>query len=361
MVGSYLHSVGLLRASFRPDQAICALRSIYRYRQNLRTLGAQHIQHMHAAMDQMNIKLHHVIDDLTGVTGMAIIEDILKGQRDPLQLAKHRNYRIKASENTIVKALEGDWRVEHLFVLRLAWENWKQTQHQIEICDQQLLDYTRQMQESTFVAKPSKIVRVGIKPTPSNPALQPKKLPRKKTKNEPPGPWHEELQRFFGVDLTAIPGISVLSAMSLMSELGNDLSAFKSPQHFSSWLCLCPDNQTSASKVLSRRTRRSTNRLRQTLRMAASTLYRDKSFLGDTFRRLRAKLGAPKAITAIAHKLARIIWHLLTYRVAFDISIFAAQEQANQIQRLKRLTSNARKMGYQLTPITASNPCPNAA
>jgi transposase len=125
----YLHSVGLLRASYRPDQAICAARSIYRYRQNLLTQAAQHVQHMQAALDQMNIKLHHVIDDLTGMTGLAIIEAILDGQRDPRQLAKHRHQRIRASEETIVKALEGDWRSEHLFVLRLARENWQQTQH----------------------------------------------------------------------------------------------------------------------------------------------------------------------------------------------------------------------------------------
>src|SRR5260221_13764774 len=132
----YLHSVGLLRASYRPEQAICAARSIYRYRQNLLTQAAQHVQHMQASLDQMNIKLHHVIDDLTGITGLAIIEAILDGKRDPQQLAKLRDHRIKASEETIVKALEGDWRSEHLFVLRVAWENWKQTQHQIQKLDQ---------------------------------------------------------------------------------------------------------------------------------------------------------------------------------------------------------------------------------
>jgi len=141
--------------------------------------------------------------------------------------------------------------------------------------------------------------------------------------------------------------------MTLMSELGNDLRAFKTAQHFSSWLCLCPDNDTSASKVLRRSTRRSQNRLRQALRVAASTLHHEKSYLGDTYRRLRAKLGAPKAITAMAHKLARIIWHLLTHRVPFDLSIFAAQEKAHQNRRLKSLASAARQMGFQLTPLAA--------
>ena len=349
----YLHSVGLLRASYRPDQAVCAARSIYRYRQNLLTQSAQHVQHMQAALDQMNIKLHHVIDDLTGVTGLAIVEAILDGERDPRQLAKHRDHRIKASEETIVKALEGDWRSEHLFVLRAAWENWKQAQHQMQKCDQQLLEYTRQLEASTTVAQPIKIVRLSTEVAASHPVARPSK-PRKKTsKNEPQGPWREELSRFFGVDLTAIPSISILTGITLMTELGNDLSAFKTAHHFSSWLCLCPDNETSASKVLRRATRRSQNRVRQALRMATSTLHHDKSYLGDKYRRLRAKLGAPKAITAMAHQLARIIWHLIVHRVPFDLTIFAAYEKANQTRRLKRLSSAARQMGYQLTPIAA--------
>jgi transposase len=350
----YLHSVGLLRASYRPDQAICAARSIYRYRQNLLTQSAQHVQHMQAALDQMNIKLHHVIDDLTGTTGLAIVEAILDGERNPRQLAKPRDHRIKASQETIVKALEGDWRSEHLFVLRVAWENWKQTQHQIQKCDQQLLEYTRQLEACTTVAGPIKIVRLSSEVAGSQPVAGPSKPRRKKTsKNEPQGPWREELSRFFGVDLTAIPSISVLTGITLMTELGNDLGAFKTAHHFSSWLCLCPDNETSASKVLRRATRRSQNRVRQALRMAASSLHHDKSYLGDKYRRLRAKLGAPKAITAMAHQLARIIWHLIAHRVSFDLTIFAAYEKANQTRRLKRLSSAARQMGYQLAPIAA--------
>jgi transposase len=357
----YLHSVGLLRASFRPDQAICALRSIYRYRQNLLTESGQHIQHMHGALDQMNMKIQHVIDDVSGVTGQAIIEAILNGERDPRQLAKHRDPRIKASEETIVKSLEGDWRAEHLFVLRMAWENWRQVQQQVQKVDQELLDYAAQLEASTVVARPIKIVRLNDDlagpnpaPRPSQPPKKTRKQARKKTsKNQPQGPWTEELHRFFGVDLTAIPGISVLTGITIMSELGNDLSAFQSAQHLSSWLCLCPDNDTSASKVLRRATRQSQNRLRYALRMAASTLHHDKSYLGDKYRRLRAKLGAPKAITAMAHRLARIIWHLLTHRVPFDMSIFEAQEKAYQTRRFKSLYSAARHMGFELVPLAA--------
>lgn len=352
----YLHSVGLLRASYRPDQAVCAARSLYRYRQKLLIQSAQHVQHMQAALDQMNIKLHHVIDDLTGMTGMAIIESILSGERDPRQLAKHRDRRIKASQETILKALEGDWRSEHLFVLRLGWENWRQAQGQIQKCDHQLLDYTRQLEACTTIAEPVKIMRLSPQLATSSAALsRPSKTRNKTSKNQPEGPWREELLRCFGVDLTAIPGVSVLTGITLLTELGNDLSAFKTAHHFSSWLCLCPDNETSASKVLRRATRRSQSRVRQALRMAASTLYRDKSSLGDKFRRFRAKLGAPKAITAMAHQLARIIWHLIVHRVPFDLTVFALYEQAHQIRRLKSLASAARHMGYQLTPLAISD------
>jgi transposase len=352
----YLLSVGLLLGSFRPAQAICAARSIYRYRQNLLTMAAEHVQHMQAALDQMNIKLHHVIDDLTGLTGQAIIAAILSGQRDPVQLAKLRDKRIQASESTIVKALEGDWRKEHLFVLAKAWDQYQQVQKQIQDCDKELLEYTRELEACTTVVKPPKVVRlkpelVGAEPV-SNPPIK-KKARRKTSKNQPEGPWQQELERFFGVDLTAIPGISVLTGLTLMTELGNDLRAFKTPHHFASWLCLCPDNETSASKVLRRRTRRSQSRVRQALRMAASSLHHDKSYLGDKYRRLRTKLGAPKAITAMAHQLARIIWTLITRQLPFDLSIFAYHEKINEQRRLKRLTASARQMGYQLTPISA--------
>src|ERR1700733_911101 len=220
----YLHSVELLMASFRPEQAICQVRSIYRFRQNLLTQGTQHLQHMQDALDQMNIKIHHVIDDLSGVTGMAIIEAILNGERDPLRLAQYRDRRIKATEETIVKSLEGDWRSEHLFVLKLAWENGRQVQEQIKKVDHQLMEYTRQLEASTIVAKPIvpvKIVSLNVKPGVTELQLAPAAAvrpakPRKKTsKNEPDGPWHQELHRFFGVDLTLIPSISVLTGITL--------------------------------------------------------------------------------------------------------------------------------------------------
>ena len=352
----YLHSVGLLLGSFRPAQAICATRSIYRYRQNLISMATEHVQHMQGALDQMNIKLHYVIDDLTGFTGQAIIEAILKGHRDPVQLAKLRDKRIQASEEKIIKSLEGDWRKEHLFVLAKAWAQYQEVQKQIQDCDRELLQYTQELEACTTVLKPVKVMRLRAELVDSEPRAKlptTKKARRRTSKNQPQGPWHQELERFFGVDLTLIPGISVLSGLTLMTELGNDLSAFKTPHHFASWLCLCPDNETSASKVLRRRTRRSQNRVRQALRMAASSLHHDKSYLGEKYRRLRARLSPPKAVTAMAHQLARIIWTLITRQVPFDLSLFAQQEKLNARHRFKRLTASARQMGYQLTPLAA--------
>jgi transposase len=246
----------------------------------------------------------------------------------------------------VAKALEGDWRPEHLLVLQLAWENWQHLQQQIGRCDEQLWDYTRQLEAATVVSPPPPVAPAEKGATPA-----PKRVRKKTSKNQPTGPWREELQRLFGVDLTAIPGISVMTALLLLTELGPDLSAFKSAAAFASWLCLCPDNDTSAGKVLRRQTRRSQQRVRQALRMAAASLYADKSCLGDKFRRLRARLGAPKAITALAHQYARIIWHLLSYHEPFELSVFAAQEAAHQRRQLKRLAAAARHLGYQLTPV----------
>jgi transposase len=354
----YLLSVGLLSGSFRPAQSVCAARSIWRYRQELISTAGQYIQHMQAALDQMNIKLHYVIDDLTGLTGQAIIEAILKGQRNPVQLAKLRDKRIKAPEATIAKALEGDWRKEHLFVLQKAWESYHQIQHQIQQCDQELLAYVRELEAATQVIQPAITMRLrpellGTEPDSKVSVQKPPKVRKKTSKNQPQGPWKEELERFFGVDLTAIPGISVLTGLTLMTELGNDLKAFKTEHHFASWLCLCPDNETSAGKVLRRRTRRSQNRVRYALRMAASSLHHDKSYLGQKYRRLRTRLGAPKAIVAMAHQLARIIWTLISRQRPFDPSVFAYEEKLNEQRRLKHLKASARQMGYQLAPIAA--------
>jgi transposase len=179
----YLHSVGLLLGSFRPTQVICATRSIYRYRQNLISMAAEHIQHMQAALEQMNIKLHHVIDDLTGVTGQAIIAAILSGQREPVQLAKLRDKRIRASEEKIVKSLEGDWRKEHLFVLAKAWAQYQEVQKQIQDCDRELLEYTSELEACTIVSKPVKVVHLKTELLGAEPVNNPR--PKRRSAQRP--------------------------------------------------------------------------------------------------------------------------------------------------------------------------------
>src|SRR6201988_2182738 len=246
----YLHSVGLLRGSYRPAQDICAMRAISRYRDNLLHFGAQHLQHMQAALDQMNLRLHHVIADLSGLTGMAIIEAILAGERDPRQLGKLRDPRIKASQETIAKALEGNWRLEHLFVLGQALQSWKQVQQQLGQCDQKLEELSSQLAGKIDLAN------IPLPPSAKYCGREPR------SKNQPNGPWREELYRHFGVDLTEVPGLSIGVVQTLFVELGADLSAFPSPRHFAAWMGLCPDNAITGGKVIRRGTRRNRQRIR---------------------------------------------------------------------------------------------------
>ena len=340
----YLHSVGLLRGSYRPAQDICAMRAISRYRDNLLHFGAQHLQHMQAALDQMNLRLHHVIADLSGLTGMAIIEAILAGERDPRQLAKLRDPRIKASQETIAKALEGNWRVEHLFVLGQALQSWKQVQQQLGQCDQKLGELSSQLEGKIDLANsplPPSAKYCGREP---------------RSKNQPNGPWREELYRHFGVDLTEVPGLSLGVVQTLFVELGADLSAFPTPRHFAAWMGLRPDNAITGGKVIRRGTRRNRQRIRLALRLAATSLHHNKTQLGECFRRLRARLGAPKAITAMAHKLARIIWHLVTHQVGYDESIFAEREEQLLRRKQRQLRNLAHSLGFTLVP----NPRPAA-
>ena len=339
----FLHSVGLLRSSFRPPQAICALRSIARHRSNLLREGARHIHHIQKALDQMNLHLHHVIDDLTGCTGLGILEAILKGERDPQALAKLRDRRIKATAQTLVQALTGDYRTEHLFVLGLALDSWKRLQAQIAQCDAQLERMAGGLQsvmdEETLTALRA--------------AQEPGKR-RTTSKNAPAGlNWHREMHGLFGVDLTLVPGISVATALVLLTEIGSDWSRFPTAGHLASWLALCPDNQISGGKVLRRGTRRATSRVRVALRMAAQSLHSNQSILGERYRRMRARFGGAEAITILAHTLSRILWHLVINQESYDDSVYEKAEQKHATKRLKRMKRQAKTMGYELVPLAA--------
>lgn len=329
----YLHSVGLLRASFRPEQAVCAVRAVLRHRESLVRIASSYVQHMQKALDQMNLQLHHVISDITGVTGIAIIEAILKGERDPAVLAKMRDKRVKASGETIAQALVGDYRREHLFTLRQSLQAYRHCQDLIATCDQEIEQYLKE-----FDAK--------LDPT-QTPLAKPKDR-HKPRHNQMRFDLRAHLYRIFGVDLTEIPGINALTAHVLFAEIGPDLSRFANASAFVSWLGLCPDNRVSGGKILSVRTRAVKNRAAMALRMSGQALHGSQSYLGNYFRRMRAKLGGPKAITAAAHKLARIVYHLLTTRQSYQESVFTQYETLNQHRTEARLRRQARALGFDL-------------
>jgi transposase len=334
----YLHSVGLLRGSFRPPDQICVLRSLLRHRDSLVQMAAAHTQRIQKALNQMNLQLHHVISDVMGVTGLAILDAILAGERNPEILAQHRDRRIKASCETIAKSLVGDYRPEHLFTLRQCLQAYRHYQRLIDECDVEI-----QKRLQTFDSQVDPVQH----PIPASTTSH-----RKPQHNEPRFDLRTELYRVLGIDLTQVPGLNTSTIYSLFSELGSDLSKFPSDKHFASWLGLCPDNRISGGKILSVRTRHVKHRAAQALRLAAQSLYRSYSALGAYFRRMRSRLGAPKAITAAAHKLARILYHLITTRQPYDESHFTIAEATYRRRLELRLRGQARSLGFDLIPST---------
>jgi len=332
----YLHSVGLLRGSYRPPQEICAVRSLLRHRNELVKMSASHIQHMQKALTQMNLQIHHVISDITGVTGLAILDAILSGERNPQKLAALKNKRIKASKSTIVKALEGDYRPEHLFTLKQALQIYRHYREMMAACDQEIENHLNNFESRIDLDK--------------NPPPPPTSSPRRGKGNEPNFDLRTHMYRILGTDLTQIDGISAVTAHAFFSEVGHDVCKFPTTDNFTSWLSLCPGNKISGGKVLSSRTRPGSNRLSQALKMSAMSLGHSKSYLGNYYRRMRARHGAPKAITATAHKLARIIYHLVKTGKQFDESIFNTQEEAHQKRLFHSLKNKAKAMGFQLVP-----------
>lgn len=335
-----LHSVGLLRTSFRPPQEICALRSIVRHRQSLTELASQAIEHMQKALDQMNLHLHHVISDITGDTGLRILDAILAGQRDTRKLAQLRDRRIRSSAETVSKALEGDYREEHLFTLRQSLVRYRFLEQQIADCDREIARRTKELagcaEEGATVPPPAKQLRA-----------------RKGTSASSLESQRQEYFRLFGVDLTQIDSIGIGTVQTLATEVGPDLSRFRSAAAFTSWAGLTPKHEISGGKVLRSKTPKNKSRVAYALRMAAQALLSSQSALGDEFRRLRARLGMPKAITAMARRLGCIIYHMITRRAAFDPAVLLRQQERYQQRRQKRLQREAEQMGFHLVPKTA--------
>jgi transposase len=330
-----LHCYGLLEKAFRPPDQTVVLRGYVRQRQMLIIYAAQHIQHIPKALQEMNLKLSLVVSDVVGKTGMAIIKAILAGQRDPVELAKLRDERCHHTAAEIAKALVGNWRAEHLLALRQAVELYEFYHSKIVECDQAIDAYLKSLPH-----------RSGGQPFVSRP------LQRKRRKeNQLTFDARRRLFDMLGVDLTAIEGIDVGVALVIAAEVGCDVSAFPSEKAFASWLGLCPNNKTSAGKIKSRKTRPSANRVANALRLAATSLLRTPTALGAFGRRLRSRLGAPKAITALAHKLAILVYRMLKHGEAYVKRGAEEYEAQYQKRRLAALQRSAAELGFRLEPL----------
>src|SRR5467141_229988 len=335
-----LHTYGLLRNSFRPSQEIRTLRTYWRQRNDLVQSAGRHIQRMQKALTQMNIQLANVLTDISGMTGQAIIKAILGGQRDPHKLAEFRDPRVKASEEEIARSLEGNWQDDLLFVLQQEQDGYEFCQKQMAECDQRLGQYLQRREDRSAGANLPEEKRKG--------RLQ------KKKGNKPRFDMRTGLFRMTGTDLTRIDGIDVMTAMTIHSEAGWDMSKWETEDHFVSWLRLCPDNRISGEKIIGKRRLPTNNRITIALKMAASSLRKSKTYLGAQFRRLRTKLGAPIAIKAMAAKLARLVYRMLRYGMKYvdqGTEFYEAQHRKLQIKQLKW---KAAKLGFRVVDAPAA-------
>jgi len=330
-----LHSYGLLSASFRPGPEMVTLRAYVRQRGTLIRYCASHVQHMQKALGQMNILLHHVVSDITGKTGFDIIHAILGGERDPQKLAALRDGRCKRSEAEIARALYGNYRPEHLLQLRQAVKSYEFYQAEILECEQAI---THQLALIMRESDSGHDQDAGYGPDGD--------LTRE-----------EALKRICGVDLTKIEGISQASALTILAEVGTDMSRWKSAKHFASWLGLCPGIKKSGGRLISGATRKVSNRAAVTLRMSAYCLHRSKSALGGYLRRLKSRIGTPKAITATAHKLARLVYALLKHGQEYVQAGQETYERQFQARKLYALHNNAKSMGFMLVPLEQATVC----
>ncbi|HEX2714032.1 MAG TPA: IS110 family transposase [Candidatus Acidoferrales bacterium] len=342
----FLHSVGLLRAAFRPEAEVCALRAVIRHRGELVQMAAKHVQHMHKALTQMNLQIQHVITDLTGLTGLAIVDAILEGERNPSRLAKLRDPRVKASQETIEKSLVGNWLPEHLFTLKQSRRLYAEYQREIAECDGEI---------ERLVGCFQPRVDPEVKPLPPDQKKNRNYAKSRKRRTRPKSSTRKfdlrtEVYKLFGVDVTQIPGLEFL-ALQLFSEVGRDMSRWASAACFVSWLALCPDNDISGGRVLWRGKRSVHNRAGQLFRMAAYALDRSPTPLGDYLRRMKAKLGPKAAHTATAHKIAVIFYTMIKNQSEYDGTIWEQRDAQRRQRHTASLKRQAQRLGYKLTPI----------
>ncbi len=335
-----LHTYGLLRNSFRPSQEIRTMRTYWRQRHDLVQAAGAHIQRMQKVLTQMNIQLANVLSDVSGATGQAIIKAILAGEHDPHRLAELRDPRVRASQEQIAQYLEGHWQEDLLFVLQQEQEGYEFCQKQMAECDRQLEQYLQHREDRSRGASLPEEMRKG--------RLQ------KRKGHKPSFDLRAELFRMTGTDLTQIDGIDVLTATTVLSEAGWDMSKWEDENHFVSWLRLCPENRVSGNRVIGKGRLPTNNRASIALRMAASTLRASQTYLGAQFRRFRTKLGSPIAIKAMAAKLARLVYRMLRYGMKYldqGAQFYDARHRKLQITQLKW---KAAKLGFRVIEAPAA-------
>ena len=326
-----LHQHGLLRGSFRPRDGVVRLRAYLRHRERLVDYAASHIQHMQKALMQMNVQLHHVVTDITGVTGMRIIRAIVSGNQRPEQLAEFRDVRCSASKETIREALTGNYRPEHVFALRHALELYDVHQAKIAECDVEIAAVLRTLNEE--------------RPAPEEPLPA---VRHAKGRNEPKFDARPALYTLLGADLTQIHGFGPYTVLRLVAECGDDMRKWPTAKHFTSWLSLAPGNKISGGRLLSSKTRRSSNRATALLRIAAVNIGKTQTALGAFYRRLAARTGKAKAVTATARKLAILFYKALRFGMSYVDPGASYYEERYRQRVIHNLHRRARHLGFTL-------------
>jgi hypothetical protein len=342
-----LHSYGLLESSFRPQADLVALRTLLRHRAQLLEHRAPHILHTLApparagvqkSMLQMNVQLSQALSDITGETGMAIMRAIAAGERDPEKLAAYRDKHCKKSAEEIGQALTGTWREEHLFVLKQSLEMYDSYSKQVELCDAEI--------ERAYALTRPDWEMGELKP------LSPKQR-KSHSKNAPKNKEEirKHLKRVSGVDLSAVDGIGVGVAQTIIVECGTDLSQFPKEGNYCSWLGLAPKHEISGGKVLKNKTLKTKNRAGQAFRMAAQSVKNSDCVFGLMYRRFRARMDNRQATVATAHAIARVVYRMLKNKVEYESIDVTEYEKQYEEQQIKYVTKKAAKLGYQIVPI----------
>lgn len=324
-----LHSCGLLQKSFQPEGDIRTLRTYVRQRKQLITTGSDSVRKMQKALELMNIKLHVVISDILGKTGLLMIKAILNGERDPHGLLQYKDGRIKASDEQILKSLKGIWKEEYLFMLQQSYDSYQFYHQQKQQCEEKI--------KALLLQKAAVVLEGDI--TDLN--IDKKKAPKK---NQMTFNVQKMLHHIVGVDLCLIPGISEITSLELISEIGTDMTKWRSSKHFAAWLNLAPNTKITGGKIISSKMQRKKNYAGQALRMACSSVSQAKSPMGDYARKMKARVGKKGGVVASAHKLARIIYTMIKQRQPYDLNLLIDNNEKWKLNRIRHLEKQIEKL-----------------